>query len=263
MRGALRLLGRCVGFLLLLAVGTAGAVAGLLAFPGPLFAHTVAQGRLELLSDEPFDPEAGRRLLADVEARISRSPLDQRDGSHRIVVVNTAWRHRLTFLGYEGAGGLNRYPLTRTVYIRRSDIGRGLVFSPLGPPVPPPRTLTYFAAHEIAHSLTGERVGVQAYFALPHWIREGVADYVAFGSATDVEDMRRKPDLGEPSLVPGFVSPYAPFRLLVAYLLEVEGWTLERLLASGLQEAEARRMLAARYGPCAMASDCQTSPPRL
>ena len=117
------------------------AILGLLAYPQPLFAHSIAEGRLELWSDRPFDADAGRRVLMDVESRISRSPLDKGDGVHRIFIVNEPWRVRLLFLWSYGAGGLNYYPLTRNVFIRRSDIEAGRVMRWSGAFVEVPRTL--------------------------------------------------------------------------------------------------------------------------
>jgi len=75
------------------------------------------------------------------------------------------WRRRLVFLWNYGAGGVNYYPL-RNVFIRHSDVDGDRVVSNAGP-VPPPRTLAYFAAHEVGHSLIGERVGALANHRLP------------------------------------------------------------------------------------------------
>src|SRR5262245_26566135 len=81
-------------------------VAGVLAYPQPLFAWHAEAGRLSLYSDVAFDPEAGRAILADVEARLDRSLLDDRR-PHRIFIANAEWRRRLVFLWGYGAGGIN------------------------------------------------------------------------------------------------------------------------------------------------------------
>jgi hypothetical protein len=219
------------------------AVLGLLAYPQPLFAHSVAEGRLELWSDRPFDAEAGRRVLADVENRISRSPLDKRDGVHRIFVVNTPWRARLLFLWSYGVGGLNYYSLTRNVFIRRSDIEAGRVMRWSGAFVEEPRTLAYYGAHEIAHSLTGEAVGPLRYHRLPAWVREGLADYIALPDEHDLDALRAKLAAGDPSLDPSKSGLYARYRLLVTLALEKHGWTLERLLETPPSKQEAEKQL--------------------
>jgi hypothetical protein len=219
------------------------AVLGLLAYPQPLFAHSVAEGRLELWSDRPFGAEAGRRVLADVENRISRSPLDKRDGVHRIFIVNATWRARLLFLWNYGAGGLNYYPITRNVFIRRSDVASGRVLRLSGAPVEAPRTLAYYGAHEIAHSLTGEAVGPLRYHRLPAWVREGLADYIALPDERDLDGLRAKLAAGDPALDPRKSGLYARYRLLVTLALERRGWTLERLLDAPPSRTEAEKEL--------------------
>ena len=229
--------------LALLVLGAAGCGAVVLLFPQPLFPHHVSEGRLALYADEPFDPEAGRRLLADIEARIGASPLRPGDGVHRIFVAATPWRERLTFLWSYGAGGLNYYPLTRNVFLRQSDVERGLLISPLGLPVPPPRTLAYFAAHEIAHSLTGEAVGPLAFWRMPKWLREGVADYIALPARGDYHELARAYLVKDHDLDPVRSGLYARYRLLVTFFLERKGWAFERLLASEMSQDAAERLL--------------------
>jgi len=235
---------RLVGAALLIGLGLGASAAGVLVYPQPLFSYSVAEGRLELRSDEPFDPAAGRRILREVKARIARSPLDDRRGTHRVVIANAGWRERLTFLWSYGAGGLNYFPLTRNVYLRRADVARDVLYGSIGP-VPPPRTLSYFAAHEIAHSLTGERVGWRVYAAMPAWIREGVADDIGFGDRADLAALESAFLAGDHALDPRRSGLYARFRLLVLHFLEREGWTFDELLRSDMSEAEAEARLRA------------------
>lgn len=58
---------------MLVGVAVLCAVAGssVLAYPQPLFSYHVEHGRLQLWSDRPFDPDRGRRVLADVERLIA------------------------------------------------------------------------------------------------------------------------------------------------------------------------------------------------
>jgi hypothetical protein len=218
--------------------------AGLLVFPQPLFPYSVTFQDLELHADRPFAKADGERLLADIRERIGRSALDRRQGVHRIFIAQTSWRERLTFLWSYGAGGLNYYPLTRNVFLRRSDIARGLLISPLGTPVPPPRTLAYFGAHEIAHSLTGERVGPLGYARMPIWIREGLADAIALPGRGDYEALVRAYRAGERDLDPARSGLYTRYRLLVTFFLEREGWSIDRLLASPMSLEEAETVFA-------------------
>jgi hypothetical protein len=218
-----------------------------LVHPQPAFAYHVQFGRLSLFSDKPFDIEKSKHVLAEVDRRLRLASLDHGDGEHRIFVANSPWRARLVFLWNFGAAGVNYYPLTRNVFIRESDIDNDRVLRTAGP-VPPPRTLAYYAAHEIAHSLAGEAAGPLAYHSLPAWIREGVADYIGLAEKVDFEDLIARLRAGERELDPKRSGLYLRYRLLVAFFLEHEHWSLERLLASPMPQPEAEaRMLAASF----------------
>src|SRR5262249_20905365 len=221
------------------------AVAAVLAHPQPLFAYHVERGKLQLWSDRPFDADKGRAVLADVERRIARSPLALGDGTHRIFVANAEWRRRLGFLWPSGAARLKYYPL-HNVFIRASDIDRNLVLRGARGAVLPPRTLAYYCAHEIGHSLIGARVGALANWRLPLWISEGMADYIGFGGKVDIDAMTSALKAGDSDLDPAQPGLYARYRLLVAYMLEREGWSAAALLASNLSQDEAERRLLAR-----------------
>src|SRR5690349_20903032 len=216
-----------------------------LVHPQPAFAYHVQSGRLSLFSDKPFDTEKSKRLLAEVDRRLRLTSLDHGDGEHRIFVANSYWRARLVFLWNFGAGGVNYYPLTRNVFIRESDIDNNRVMGRAGP-VPPPRTFAYYAAHEIAHSLTGEAAGPLSYHSLPAWIREGLADYIGLAQPVDFENLIERLRADDPELDPKRSGLYLRYRLLVSYFIDHEHWSLERLLASPMPQPEAEaRMLAA------------------
>lgn len=218
------------------------AALGLLTYPQPLFAYHVTLGRLELYSDRPFDTKRGRQVLADIERRVASSPLNDRK-TYRIFIANAGWRSRLVFLWNYGAGGVNYYPLPN-VFIRKANIDTDRVMTSFGMPVPPPRTLAYYGAHEVGHSLVAAQIGAIAHFRLPAWVREGLADYIAFGGNVDIDALAQDLRNGAPDLDPKRSGLYARYRLLVAYLLEREEWPIEQLLsAPPTQEAVEQRVL--------------------
>ena len=96
----------CAAALIAIAIVLAATVATVLAYPDPLFRHFVVKGRLELRSDHPFDMQAGLRVLADVEARLDKSILNDK-GRHGAIVANDKWRRKLVFLWSGGAAGVN------------------------------------------------------------------------------------------------------------------------------------------------------------
>jgi hypothetical protein len=237
----LRLIRRVAVVAVAAALLLGASIAGVLAYPQPFFAHHVTEGRLELYSDRPFDANAARAVLADVEARLHRSILNDHR-PHRIFIANAEWRRRLFFLWGYGAGGINFYPVAGGVFLRKADVETGRLLND-GTSVPPPLTLAYYAAHEIGHDFIAERIGAIANWRLPVWIREGTADYIAFGGDVNIDALLAALRRGDPDLDPRRSGTYARYRLLVAFMLEREGWSVDRVLASGMPQVDAENRL--------------------
>lgn len=214
--------------------------------PVLLFPFHATLGRLSLWSDRPFSPVLATAVLADVEARLQTSPLDDRK-SHGVCITNASWRRMLFFNVAGGAAGVNYYPLSNNVFIRQADIDRDRVIGASGKPAEPPRTLAYYAAHEIVHSFTAERLGPGRLWnaRLPQWVREGYADYVGFGGRVDVDELYRRYQARDATLDYHRSGTYARFRMLVAYLLTGRHWSVDQLLASRLSLAQAQALVDA------------------
>ena len=237
---------RRLGIAALVPVFLAGLVAVALANPEPFFAYHTLRGRLSLYSDRPFDTAKAQGILAKIEARLKTSPLD--DGAPAAIFVSNAdWRQRLFMNLAYGAGGVNFYPLTRNVFLRDAKIEADQLIRPDGTPAEAPRSFTYFAGHEIGHSLTGARLGAAHLWnwRLPQWIREGMADYVGLGGAVDIDALYRQYRAGDPMMDYAKSGQYRRFRLLVAFFLQRKHWSVDRLLQSGLPQADAEAMLNA------------------
>lgn len=217
---------------------------GLLAFPQPLFAYSMTRGQVELWSDVPFDEGQATRVLTDAVGRINASPLPLDRATHRVFITNTEWRRRLFFLPNWQAGGINHY-LSNNVFIGRADIPNNQLSGDHGL-VLPPRTLAYFIAHEIGHSLVSGRIGKIGNKLLPTWIEEGVPDYIGFGGGVDIDELTRALVEDKPEMNPAKSGLYARYRLLVAFMLKREGWTIDRLLQSRLSQDDAEAILLKR-----------------
>ena len=204
----------------------------LLCFPQPFFHTSVQANNLTLYSDQSFPPEAGRRVLEAVEAKLAASPLYSAHDQHAAFVCNSRWRQRLFFNRNYGVGGLNQYPLTTNVFLREAVIEDDRLISPSGNQVPGDRTLDYFIAHEITHTLTVRAIGWLAYYRLPQWVREGYADYVGKGLPFDYEAARRAFIAGAPEMDWQRSGLYVRYHLLVAYLLDRQHVTVQQLLES-------------------------------
>lgn len=226
MRRVFRGLGVLVGVL----IGGALGYWALLACPDLLFTYFTQRGRLELFSDQPFDSARAQALLADVDARLAKSPLNDAN-RHRIFICNSDWRQRLLFNRAYGAGGVNFYPLTRNVFIRNADVDTGTVYGASGKPTERPRTLAYFAAHEIGHTLTAEYLGVARLWnwRLPVWIREGTADYIGLAGDVDPNALETRYRAHDPDFDPKS-GRYDLYRMEVSNLVARKRVSLKQLL---------------------------------
>jgi len=213
-------------------VGVLTAYWAFLCFPQPFFRTSVQANNLALYSDQSFAPEAGRKVLEAVEAKLTASPLYSANDRHAAFICNARWRQRLFFNRKYGVGGVNQYPLTTNVFLREAVIEDDRLISPSGNQVPGDRTLDYFIAHEITHTLTVRAIGWLAYYRLPQWVREGYADYVGKGLPFDYETARRAFIAGAPEMDWQRSGLYIRYHLLVAYLLDKQHWTVQKLLES-------------------------------
>jgi hypothetical protein len=228
-------------------VALTGTAVAALTYPQPLFPYRATHGRLSLYADRPFDAARAADVLADVERRLSRSSLND-DNEHRIFISNSEWRRRLLFLWNAGAAGVNYYPLTRNVFIGRADIDGDRVLTSTGEPKSPPRTLGYYAAHEIAHTLIKEQLTPLQQIKLPRWVNEGLADDIGFADAADTEGLIRRLQAGDSDLDPARSGHYDRYRLLVRYVMNRKGWTAAKLASSFMPQSEAEGILNTDIG---------------
>jgi hypothetical protein len=249
---------RRLGWVLLV---TLCAYAGLLAFPRPLFAYTHVAGTLTFHSDAPIDVVGAEAVAQDIRAKLDASPFPIGREQFSLYVTNTDWRRRLLFLPAPDAGGFVVVLLTpRHTFLSGGDFPTGRLRAQDGRLLPPPRTLSYYGAHEIAHLLAAWRVGsLRAYVLMPEWVREGIADYAGLGPVRDIAALWR--DFGERPLgrkewdAHGY---YIRYRMLVTHFLDHEGWTLDQLLATKLSESEARAAMDARLAMPPRAADARS-----
>jgi hypothetical protein len=123
-------------------------------------------------------------------------------------------------------------PVGRAVFTRPAHFEHDRMVGPHGTETPNERTLAYFFAHEVTHTLTADFLGALPYRALPAWVREGYADYVARADTFDYEATRALFLAGDRTLDPARSGLYLRYVLLVAHLLDREHWTPEALLRS-------------------------------
>ena len=166
----------------------------LLCRPGLFFPHAFTRGGMTLFSDEPIPPEPAGRILADVERRLARSPLagPRRIKMLRIYICNRRWRFVLFANTRYKVGGLTYPPLSDNIFLRRVHFDANRLVGHSGRETPGERTLSYFVAHEIMHTLLARELGIVHYWRLPAWKNEGYADLVAKGGDFDYEALASK-----------------------------------------------------------------------
>ncbi len=222
---------------------------GLLCFPQPFFAYSLVRGNLTLYSDQPFPGDAGAQVLALAETKLSASPMYSPTEQHAIYICNADWRQRLFFNRVYGVGGVNFYPLTYNVFLRNALVEQNRLISPSGKLVAGERTLDYYVAHEVGHSLTGKAVGPIRYHLLSEWVREGYADYLGKGRTFNYDDALRAFLANAPEMDRQKSGLYLRYHLLVAYLLDKKQWSVEKLLEDAVPQTQVEAEVRANARP--------------
>jgi len=202
----------------------------LMCFPNPLFAHSVDIGRFTVRSDRPI-PDEIHAVIAKAESRLVTSPLLASDETFAVYIANDAWRMRLLYpTGTAGFGRSNL--LTGNVILNRSDVAGDVCFRGDNSEAFSERSLSSVIAHECAHQLIRNRLGVIGAVRLPQWKNEGYCEYVADTTTID-------PSLGHQMLAenrdadaPAF--HYFTYYVAVRYLLDHEKMTIDELFQSDL-----------------------------
>ncbi|MBA2622507.1 MAG: hypothetical protein H0U88_02635 [Chthoniobacterales bacterium] len=80
-------------------------------------------------------------------------------------------------------------------------------------------------------------------FRYPKWLIEGYADFVAKAGSFDFEGNRRLLQEGDPRLDYARSGLYRGYHLVVAMLIEKDGYTIRRLFADPPPKADVMRAL--------------------
>ena len=201
----------------------------MLCVPQPFFAHSVRAGGIVVYSDRPLAEGAARNVLQLALGKLAKCPLYAMHPDASVYVCNSRWREALFFNKHYGVGGVSPYPLTTNVFLRGAAFEDNRLISRSGIPVPGDRTLDYYVAHELTHELTGRLVGPLGFYKMPQWVREGYADYVGKGNFNYAE-ARQAFLTGALEMDFQGSGLYSRFHLLVAYLLDHQHWSVDRLL---------------------------------
>ena len=219
----------------------------LLRHPGHFFKYTFTRGTITLYSDEPIPSRSAGEVLDDVRKRLGRTPLFHQTAARQrtIYICNRNWRFILFANLRHHVGGLTYAPLNDNIYLRAAHIDANRLVGMSGHEVPGERTLGYFIAHEIAHTLVADELGAARFWRLPTWINEGYADYVAKGADFSYEQATGQLRRGDREMAPELSGLYLRYHLLVAHLLDKKGVSVSNLLSGEYDPAQIEREILA------------------
>ncbi len=186
--------------------------------PWLVFAHELRSDNVVFHAREPF-PENALDLARSARARVASSPYYEPGDEYHVYFCDTPALFALFTLWNRNVGAVSQVGLTGDVFVRPARIDRDRLLGPRGGEVPGDRTLTYFVAHEIAHTMVARRLGRVAYLRLETWQQEGYADHVGKGGSFDYDGALVGFRAGDASLDPHASGLYLRYHLLTEHLL--------------------------------------------
>ena len=241
-------------FLLLVAV--AGTYVAILAYPRPLFAYHERYGEYSVYSDKPLGGQL-EVAIASVRTRVAAMEHGDPGAGCRVFICSKQTLYSLfTNLARRGSNSLAMgLYVFRNVYVNETKVARNAAGNNAG--IRHSRyegNLAEVIAHEIAHFNVVKELGFRKWFAQPMWKSEGYAEYQANLAATRADegyDFAGRIDLLMDDSVWGRGSSLArrlfEAHLLVEFLAEERGFTLQKLSEADVTEQYARREMLAWY----------------
>jgi len=189
-----------------------------LCFPQFAFKNKLTVGFVTVYSDEDIPVPEMTAILESAETRVQKSALYKPSTRQRIFIANNPflWRY-FTNINYKN-GGLNYVIFNHTILLRKVDIKNSRLYGPSGKISGGDRTLDYYMAHEMTHTLEWQSMPRYKYPFKTNWVLEGYCEYVAHDSQKyeKVLDkyLHTPENKGE--------KYYTRARTMVTYLLEIE-----------------------------------------
>jgi len=199
-----------------------------LCFPQSFYKDHVTAGNISIYSDQEIPQKEIKQIIQEVQNRIERSELYKRETKHRIFITNNdiRWRY-FTNINYK-VGGLNYVIFNHNVFLRKADIANNRLYGYSGKKVPGDRTLDYFIAHEITHTLEFQSMPWYKYPVKTNWVLEGYAEYIAHNSQSYEGSLDYYLNIPETT----GAKYYTRARTMVSYMLEKKNVPISNLWSS-------------------------------
>ena len=233
---------RFVSRIAVVAVFAGAGYVALLLHPQPLFAYSARDSAIVLHARGPL-PREVTGVLADARRRVEASPFYDPQATYDAFLCDDVRTFTAFTLWNRGAGAVSQWDLTGNIFLRPSHLDRNRLVGRSGMETPGERTLSYFIAHEVTHTMLARRIGRLRYARLQRWQVEGYADYVGKAGEFDFDKTLAAFRAGTRELDPKRSGLYLRYHLLVAYLLDREGMTPDALLAGPIEREDIERRL--------------------
>jgi hypothetical protein len=224
----------------------------LLAYPRILFSQSARIGTVVLFHDGLTGDQAVR-LAGEIDRRLQGSRFHDPTRSDKVFVFRNRKKYELyRKLAFSKVvpSGFN-LPIFGNSYVSEA------VVAELGEATGgQPRfsiwdgDLAHVAAHEIGHQYIADRIGSRRWRSLPHWKQEGLPEYIANIGAIRADP---SPSLGSRVAIleddalwtampagrrPGWDRVHYRAGLLVEFLLDVQGMSLEQLISDPVTQKD-------------------------
>ena len=197
----------------------------LVAFPQLLFHHNRTYKTFTVYMRQEV-PTQITDVLDRAEVLLEASELYDPSDHHRMVFVNSFRLSRYLLLRNVHFGC---NPAIAPIYITSADVTNDIARCELiRPDDQRIRTLSNTIVHEITHQLLINHIGWSADRKLPTWIKEGYCDFIAQGSAIELE-------LGV-SMMTSSYQMYTPglanfrYRIVMQYLINDRDMTIDEII---------------------------------
>lgn len=207
-----------------------------LSFPSFLFEYYHKNENIFIYSDKPLSKNINS-LSNKILDRVKISNYYDSSEIYRVYISNSSWRWKLVSNRLRDAGGVNYSLFRGNSFIRPSNIDDNRIILP-GKNLADAevRDLIYFISHEIAHGMMAKKLGVLSFTSIPHWLKEGYADYVAKESF-DFEKNIEQYIANEWRLTTES-GLYVRYHLMLAYLINHKGMSLKKIMANPPNEQD-------------------------
>lgn len=185
----------------------------LLFYPQPFFRYRESAGNITVYSDQPIPAGYVPGYIRKVEDNISKSVIRYPGLKQNFFIANNPFLFNFFANKNSRASGLNYVAFNHSVFLRKADIPANRLYGASGKAATGDRTLDYFMAHEMTHTLEFLSMPWWKYPLNTNWTLEGYSEYIAHGSPSYEVSLDRYLHMPENS----GAKYYTRVRTMVAY----------------------------------------------